>query len=402
VTHNFDGDRAAVLSHLRRRAIAGIYVEFNYRGAERDADELLRLASGRTETPDHLGESELLALQTAHKVKAVILRDRSSAAADLHFDAATVISDRLDDHPEVIELNNQRITGLLNRGDLNGAARRVLAALQTNENPPAATLRRAAAVLESAGHSEAALRLLAKPAVRDPAGSERIADLTRLARLENATALSQTASRARQLRRGALAKLDIIEPALRAMDERVFRLTAAATRGLVLLDSGDRRGAIDAADEAAEFCRTIAIRNRWSENLASRLGDPIIASRDPLASMWARYWRFRLSDTRLAFEELARGWEYLLRCAASLGGMPKPGSVGLKRLSAAAHTNLAALGVGDLADILPADTAERHLRFTRNAAAHEISPELDFGAACLQLESAVRRLEDLLDVHGDL
>jgi hypothetical protein len=57
---------------------------------------------------------------------------------------------------------------------------------------------------------------------------------------------------------------------------------------------------------------------------------------------------------------------------------------------------------GDLADILPADTAERHLRFTRNAAAHEISPELDFGAACLQLESAVRRLEDLLDVHGDL
>jgi hypothetical protein len=68
------------------------------------------------------------------------------------------------------------------------------------------------------------------------------------------TALSQNASRAGQLRRGALAKLDIVEPALRAMDERVFRLTAAATRGLVLLDSGDRSGAIDVdvAEPAAE------------------------------------------------------------------------------------------------------------------------------------------------------
>jgi tetratricopeptide (TPR) repeat protein len=389
-----------VLAHLERRAVEGVYRDHNYRGADQDADALLALlALGPGSEPT---ESEMVAAKTAHTIKAVILRDRSSPAAEHHFDAAEALAATLNHVDDLPQLRSARVTGQLNRGAIDLAGQEVLQMLTSSSSHPSlSVLRRAGRLLEIVGRHDTALSLLEGAPFQDRSDPEHWPDQVQIARLQSALGRAQGGYRGRQLRHSALGRLEAAEPAVRRSGQQVFRLGAIAARGLVLLDANDRPGAIDAADEAVALCETMGIRNRWTESLVVRLGGHVTEGHDPLATMWARYWRHRLSDPRLAFAELGRGWETLLGRAVELDGT-RPPRGGLPALYRTAREVLRANGVGDLADVLPEDVADKKVRVARNAVAHEIVSETDFAHECVILEPAVRKLEELLDGYRDL
>jgi hypothetical protein len=386
------------------RANWSIFTSFDYNSADRFLaeafDELALIPSRDLSDPalSHL-------LRDAHYLKAIVLRDRSDVRAEPHFMAALSANPPEDRMWRRILLGGL-ITARLNRRDHEGAGQvlKKLAATTAAKEMDADDISKFSRYCEAIGLYERAAKIMAGYVLPRRVGSPEEEATARTA-LARQTALSALKLPPRQRARMLRVALDHLERSYSLLaDHRhdIWTVSNRASWGLVSVVVGDRETARLLLRDAQQVIRRVAIRNKWVEELSQSLGpDADADSSSSLAVSWGRmYYSRSFSSDRLAFLELERGFEHLLRCTSSWDGTEaRPHRItapGMK-LWRQANERLTLTEGFDLRSAV-SDREVLEVLQSRNSAAHEVSPpgSIDFDVECRKLAAHVERLEALL------